>query len=49
MSAEELFYIQKPPNNGSGERTTTDGLGNVVGYKFKSRFYIQAINNLRRK
>lgn len=40
MLAEELFYTHKTPNNGRGEKTTTDELGNVVGYKFKSQFYI---------
>lgn len=49
MFAGELSYTHKTPDNGREEKTTTDELGNVVGYKFKNWFYILAINNLERK
>lgn len=34
MFAEELSYTHKTPER--EEKTTTDELGNVVGYKFKN-------------
>lgn len=49
MFAEELSHMQKTPDNGREEKTTTDEPGNVVGHKFKNQFYALAVNNLKRK